>query len=104
MEGTHIISMDAIFGLCRKKSAGESHRSPLLSGVFFEEQEGVDQFVENYDSSDKIMDKVCDMYTPQLLGCMHTDTVRTSVYVLCICSFWSGKILEICCDLFFKGC
>lgn len=61
MEGTHIISMDAMFGLCRKKSAGESHRPPLFSGVFFEDQEGVDQFVESYDSADKIMDKVSDV-------------------------------------------
>ena len=50
--------MDAIFGLCRKKSAGLSHRPPLFGGMFFEDQEIVDKFVNDYDSADHIMDKV----------------------------------------------
>ena len=51
-------SVDGIFGLCRKKSAGTSVRSPLFSGVFFEDQEDVDMFVASYDAADGIMDKV----------------------------------------------
>ncbi len=51
--------MDAVFGLCRKKSSGASVRSPLFSGLFFEEQKAVDDFVSNYDLSSQVMDKVC---------------------------------------------
>ena len=52
------MSMDALFGLCRKKSAGVSVRPPLFSRTFFEDQERVDEFITNYDSSDRIVDKV----------------------------------------------
>ena len=54
--------MDAVFGLCRKKSAGTSVRPPLFAGLFFEEQATVDDFVINYDSSDQLIDKVCQMF------------------------------------------
>ena len=37
--------MDGLFGLPRKKSAGRSHRPSLHGRLFFEDQEGVDQFV-----------------------------------------------------------
>ena len=37
--------MDGLFGLPRKKSAGRSHRPSLHGHLFFEDQEGVDQFV-----------------------------------------------------------
>ena len=37
--------MDAIFGLPRKKSAGVSFRPPLHQGLFFHDQDEVDQFV-----------------------------------------------------------
>ena len=56
--GTQIISMDGVFGLCRKKSAGVSVRPPLFSGVFFEEQQAVDEFVADYDTFGQIIDKV----------------------------------------------
>lgn len=52
------LSMNALFGLCRKKSAGVSVRLPLFSHTFFEDQGRVDEFVTKYDSSDRIVDKV----------------------------------------------
>lgn len=52
------MSIDALFGLCRKKSAGVSVRPPLFSNTFFEDQGRVDEFVTKYDSSDRIVDKV----------------------------------------------
>ena len=52
------MSMDALFGLCRKKSAGVSVRPPLFSNTFFEDQGRVDEFVTAYDTSDRIVDKV----------------------------------------------
>ena len=50
--------MDSVFGLCRKKSAGVSVQPPLFSGVFFEEQQAVDEFVADYDTFGQIIDKV----------------------------------------------
>ena len=52
------MSMDAIFGLCRKKSVGISVRPPLFLHTFFEDQERVDEFVTTYDTSARILDKV----------------------------------------------
>ena len=60
--GLQILSMDALFGLCRKKSAGISVRTPLFSDIFFEGQDKVDEFVASYDSSNRIADKVCTSY------------------------------------------
>lgn len=44
------MSIDALFGLCRKKSAGSSVRDPLQLGTFFECQSDVDAFVAEYPS------------------------------------------------------
>ena len=43
--GKIILSMDGLFGLPRKKSAGVSHREPFLKDVFFYDQLEVDRFV-----------------------------------------------------------
>ena len=43
--GPAIISMDALFGLPRKKSAGTSVRSPLFGRTMFMDQNTVDEFV-----------------------------------------------------------
>ena len=44
------MGMDANFGLCRKKSAGNSVRSPLHSKSLFLDQLEVNKFVNNYGS------------------------------------------------------
>ena len=44
------MSIDALFGLCRKKSAESSVRDPLQLGTFFECQSDVDAFVAEYPS------------------------------------------------------
>ncbi len=46
--GTVIESVDALFGLCRKKSAGKSVREPLSGTLMFANQKVVDEFVSNY--------------------------------------------------------
>lgn len=51
MNGTIIISIDALFGLTRKKSAGISHTEPLNGSMYFISQEEVDEFVDNYPNS-----------------------------------------------------
>lgn len=40
-------SLDALFGLPRKKSAGTSVRQPIHGDIFFCDQSGVDEFVNN---------------------------------------------------------
>ena len=44
-------SMDGLFDLPRKKSAGKSHRPSLHGHLFFEDQEEVDQFVSEAQRS-----------------------------------------------------
>lgn len=48
------MSLDAIFGLCRKKSSGVSVRPPLNQGKFFEDQQTVDNFVAAYPSQSNV--------------------------------------------------
>lgn len=61
--GAKIISVDAVFGLCRKRSSGASARLPLFSDLFFESQDIVDQFVMTYDAASHVADKVLKLYT-----------------------------------------
>ena len=49
--GTLFESMDALFGLPRKKPAGSSVRDPLHGSRFFYNQDEVDKFVQSQDSS-----------------------------------------------------
>ena len=58
------MSIDALFGLCRKKSAGSSVRDPLQQGTFFECQSDVDAFVAKYPSRHLLESQVhCIMYS-----------------------------------------
>ena len=61
-DGTQIISFDALFGLCQKKHAGVSVRSPLYGTTFFEKQEEVDQYVRSYDTVASLLEKVYYFY------------------------------------------
>ena len=54
-----IFAIDGHFGLCRKKSAGRSVRKPLHEGVYFENQDGVNEFVDNYVVGNESTTKVC---------------------------------------------
>ena len=44
----YILSIDGLFGLCRKKSAGQSVHQPLQDWKYFEPQAKVDSFVDHY--------------------------------------------------------
>ena len=44
-DGSFICSMDALFGLPRKKAAGCSHRGALHEDLFFFDQSAVDEYV-----------------------------------------------------------
>ena len=46
--GTVTLSMDANFGLCRRKAAGKSVHPPLSGSEFFFEQSEVDSYVTHY--------------------------------------------------------
>ena len=45
------LSVDACFGLPRKKTSGASYRSPLSENMFFHKQKNVDSFMSAYPSS-----------------------------------------------------
>ena len=48
-----VLSMDALFGLPRKKSSGISHREALHGNVFFGNQQSVDEYVQSYTTQTK---------------------------------------------------
>ena len=75
--GKLFVSVDACFGLPRKKTSGASHRIPLSSNMFFHNQELVDNFMASYPSSKNDPNKV---YLP-----IHTDMYQqllTAVIIL----------------------
>lgn len=45
------LSVDACFGLPRKKTSGASYRSPPSENMFFHNQDNVDSFMSAYPSS-----------------------------------------------------
>ena len=51
-------ALDGLFGLPRKKSAGESLRPPLHGSLFFCDQSDVDEFVDNGSCGQKELFKV----------------------------------------------
>ena len=52
--GTVVLSVDALFGLPRKKAAGISQRDPLHGDLFFGNQSAVDEFVASYEMSKRV--------------------------------------------------
>ena len=54
--GTVTISLDAVFGLCRKVSAGKSIHPPLSGTLIFEDQSQVDNFVDSYNPKEKSLE------------------------------------------------
>lgn len=49
--------MDALFGLPRKKSAGQSFKDPVHGDLFFQDQQAVDEYISSLPSGRKA-DKV----------------------------------------------
>ena len=68
MSGTVIISIDALFGLTRKKSAGISHTEPLNGNTYFINQVEVDKFVDS--SPNSIQNNVMMCQYNYLLYCL----------------------------------
>lgn len=58
--GSRILSMDALFGLPRKKSAGHSFRDALHGHLLFTDQRSVDEYVAGYVMGKK-PSKVCTL-------------------------------------------
>lgn len=58
--GTVVYSLDALFGLPRKKAAGKSFRDPLHGNLFFANQQMVDEYVATHKSRGKPVLKVSD--------------------------------------------
>ena len=57
--GSLIVSVDAIFGLCRKKTASKSVRGPLSGTTVFEAQEVVNSFVSPQNNLRSVKSQVC---------------------------------------------
>ena len=53
-----MLSIDALFGLPRKKAAGVSYRDPLHGNLFFGDQAAVDEHVASYKMPGQSMPKV----------------------------------------------
>ena len=58
--GSLIISIDALFGLCRKKSAGSSVHGPLSGTVIFDSQQDVNSYMES-ESCSRISYNNCEV-------------------------------------------
>ncbi len=54
-----MLSMDALFGLPRKKASGVSHRDPLHKDIFFADQLSVDEHTASYKMSGHSAPIVC---------------------------------------------
>ena len=54
-----IVSIDAIFGLCRKKSVGKRVQGPLSRKMVFEPQNEVNAFVSSHSHSCDSSLQVC---------------------------------------------
>lgn len=85
-EGSYICSMDALFGLPRKKAAGCSHRGALHRDLFFCEQPPVDEYVACSEQRKRDVPSVrlFEQYTLSdfgLLACRHVMT-----FWLVVCS------------------
>ena len=51
--GKQFISVDACFGLPRKKASGTSYHEPLSGKMYFYNQKDVDDFLSSYPKSSK---------------------------------------------------
>lgn len=60
-DGTKVVSIDALFGLPRRKLAGQSHRNSLHGSLFFADQLLVDSFVENSQKAKIKIDQVSNI-------------------------------------------
>ncbi len=89
-EGIKIYSLDALFGLPRKKSAGNSYRPPLHGHLSFIDQAEVDEYVASSHSNHKERQQV------SLLLLLFTFHFRTAefyaFFIRNVIIFW----LEIC--------
>ena len=62
------LSIDANFGLCRKKSAGSSVHPPLSGSSMFLNQEEVDEYVCQYSTHPTCSTEVSEV----IILCLHT--------------------------------
>ena len=61
--GKVIYSMDALFGLPRKKSAGVSYRDPVNGHLLFYNQAIVDEYVSTYCTTKQSSQREVKLFT-----------------------------------------
>ena len=66
--GTMILSMDALFGLPRKQSAGHSYREALHGNTYFVDQASVDEFVQSHIQEKKLPQVIIMVIHNPVLG------------------------------------
>jgi len=81
-----VLSLDALFGLPRKKAAGTSHRDALHGNLIFGDQNAVDENVSSYYMSHHKVPKVACV--TKILAIM------TSIFVQICSSFLAGDSLR----------
>lgn len=70
--GRIFLSLDACFGLPRKKSSGGSYRPPLSENMFFHNQENVDNFMAAYPSSRNLCIKLSLLFLISVNYSLHS--------------------------------
>lgn len=60
--GKVVYAMDALFGLPRKKAAGQSYREPLHGNLCFHDQSAVDEFVAQSKQSKPVKNVILYLY------------------------------------------
>ena len=74
-----LYSMDALFGLLRKKAAGKSFRDPLHGSLCFGDQCAVDEYVAAHEAHGKAIPKV--MLSDDVLD-EHFRIVKSKLHIL----------------------
>ena len=78
-----MLSMDALFGLPRKKAAGQSVREPIHGHLFFGDQASVDEFVSASASAKQTKTpKVSCVQTYNIICVIDCYCLHTMVTVL----------------------
>jgi hypothetical protein len=82
VKGKLVFAMDAVFGLPRKKSAGDSYCEPLFCNLFFDDQSAVDEFVANNEK-------------PKSKTALTVNTYTSILAILIICTHLLYKTIVV---------
>lgn len=95
--GKVVYSMDALFGLPRKKSAGISHRDPLHGEISFCDQSSVDEFVADSTTSKAVTNDCNDFLAGSMLrsASRYRALDETAVFGYCCRHEFPGRFINL---------